>query len=81
VQYEKYIDELVKGTSGPDIQDQDILKEQTRQISRRMEEMEARLEKRKESLVRQYTQMEKALAAMYQQQMWMDAQLNSMGTW
>lgn len=81
VQYEKYIDELVKGTSGLISKTQDILKEQTRQISRRMEEMEARLEKRKESLVRQYTQMEKALAAMYQQQMWMDAQLNSMGTW
>lgn len=81
VQYEKYIDELVKSTSGLISQTQNILKDQTREIDRRIQEMEARLEKRKESLVRQYTQMEKALAAMYQQQMWMDSQFNSMGIW
>jgi len=79
VQYEKYIDELVKSTSGLISQTQKVLKEQTKDIDRRIEEMEARLEKRKESLIRQYTQMEKALAAMYQQQMWMDAQFKSMG--
>ncbi len=79
MQYEKYIDELVKSTSGLISQTQNILKDQTREIDRRIQEMEARLEKRKESLVRQYTQMEKALAAMYQQQMWMDSQFNSMG--
>ena len=79
VKLESYIDDLIKGTNAVIPKTQELMNDQTKQISDRIADIERRLDKRKESLVRQFTQMEKALASMQQQSAWMNAQFSSLG--
>ncbi|MGI6130767.1 MAG: flagellar filament capping protein FliD [Bacillota bacterium] len=78
VKFESYLGELTRGVTGVLAKTQEILSSQTKSIDRRIADVERRLEKRREGLVRQFTQMEKVLASMQQQQAWMSAQFNSM---
>lgn len=78
LKFESYLGELTRGVTGVLAKTQEILSNQTKSIDRRIADVERRLEKRREGLVRQFTQMEKVLASMQQQQAWMSAQFNSM---
>ncbi|MEA4883636.1 MAG: flagellar filament capping protein FliD [Clostridia bacterium] len=77
--FEKYVDELVKGGTGLISKTQGLLKDQTRDVDNRIKDMETRLARKRENLVNQFTQMEKVLSSMQQQQSWMTSQFNSMG--
>ena len=78
LKFESYLGELTRGVTGVLAKTQEILSNQTKSIDRRIADVERRLEKRREGLVQQFTQMEKVLASMQQQQAWMSAQFNSM---
>lgn len=78
LKFESYLGELTRGVTGVLAKTQEILSNQTKSIDKRIADVERRLEKRREGLVRQFTQMEKVLSSMQQQQAWMSAQFNSM---
>ena len=78
LEFESYLGELTRGVTGVLAKTQEILSNQTKSIDKRIADVERRLEKRREGLVRQFTQMEKVLSSMQQQQAWMSAQFNSM---
>ncbi len=78
LKFESYLGELTRGVTGVLAKTQEILSNQTKSIDKRIADVERRLEKRREGLVRQFTQMEKVLSSMQQQQAWMNAQFSSM---
>ncbi len=80
VKFESYLGELTRGVTGTLAQSQKMMTDQIKSIDQRIADVERRLDKRRERLVQQFTQMEKVLASMQQQQAWMTAQFNSMFT-
>ncbi len=78
VKFESYLGELTRGVTGTLAQSQKIMTDQIKSVDRRIADVERRLDKRRERLIQQFTQMEKALSSMQQQQAWMNAQFSSM---
>ncbi|MGI6711722.1 MAG: flagellar filament capping protein FliD [Bacillota bacterium] len=75
---EREVDAWVTGSSGIIPVKEDSLNRQIEDVNKSIESMEARLEQRRQLLVRQFTAMDKALASMNSQSTWLAQQLASL---
>jgi flagellar hook-associated protein 2 len=75
---EREVDAWITGSSGIIPVKENSLNRQIEDVNKSIESMEARLEERRQLLVRQFTAMDKALASMNNQSIWLAQQLASL---